>query len=188
VDRTRNFSDVYGSRQFEVLLPRSRLPRLLAEIESHCAAAGVRCEVRAGDQRSSKRKVLILTVPTGVSQHAFATLSSWIYVRVGTRPYDPREATSEGVRHRDAIATVQASNAWTSQELEFIVGRMVRREFLGGIASICASTGARWEWRVQRNGPIRTITVTVSGTGSVVDETVSQLRDWQRLFPASGGS
>jgi hypothetical protein len=161
---------------------------LLGEIESQCAAAGVRCEVRAGDQSSSRKKVLILTVPTDVSQHAFATLSGWIYVRVGTRPHDPNAAASEAVRQRDAIATVEASNAWTSQDLEFIVGRLVRREFLAGMASICASTGARWEWRAQRNGLIRTIAVTVSGPSGVVEQTVSQLRDWQRLFPAGDGS
>jgi hypothetical protein len=160
---------------------------LLVEIESHCAAAGVTCEIRASDQSSSKRKVLILAVPTDVSQHAFATLSSWIYVRVGTRPYDLSEVNSDAVRHRDAIDAVQANNAWTSRDLEFLVGRMVRAEFLAGIGSICASTGARWESRVERNGLIRTTVVTVSGTRSVVDETVSQLFAWQRRFPAEAG-
>jgi hypothetical protein len=183
---TRTSPGVDGSRQFEVLLPRLRRPRLLTEIESQCAAAGVRCEVRARDEGSSKQNVLILTVPSDVSPHAFATLSSWIYVRVGTRPYDPSKATSEAARH--ALAAARAGNAWTSRDLDFIVGRLVRREFLGGVASICASTGARWEWRPQRNGLIRTIAVTVSGPGSVVEETVSQLRDWQRLFPAGDGS
>jgi hypothetical protein len=143
VGRTRNSPGAGGSRRFEVLLPRLRQPGLLAEIESRCAAAGVRCEVRAGDERSSNGKVLILTVSSDVSQHAFATLSRWIYVRVGTRPYDPGEPASEAVRHREAIATVQASSAWTSQDLEFIVGRIVRREFLGGIGSICAAHNTR---------------------------------------------
>jgi hypothetical protein len=185
---TRIAPDADGSRQFEVLLPRLRRPRLLAEIESHCAAAGVRCEVRASDKSVRKGKVVILTVPSDISPHAFAALSSWIYVRVGTRPYDPSDASAEAARQRDAIATARATNAWTSQDLELIVGRLVRREFLAGVASICASTGARWEWRMQRSGPVRIIAVTISGPGSVVEETVDQVRALQRLFGSGGGS
>jgi hypothetical protein len=131
---------------------------------------------------------LVLTVPPDVSQVALAKLSSWIYVRVGTWPHDPSDAAADAFPGRTAIAAVRAIDAWTSKDFKFIVGRMVRREFLSGVASICAATGARWEWRVERQGLTRTTMITVTGPGSVVDETASQLLEWQRRFaPQTGG-
>jgi hypothetical protein len=188
VDAIRKLADVSGSRRFEVLIPRLRRRGLLAEIESHCAAAGVQCEEWTDGEGSGNKGALILTVPAGVNAAAFAKLSSWIYVRVGTRPYDLSEAASAAVRRREPIDAIRADNAWTSRDFEFAVGRMVRTEFLAGVGSICVSTGARWEWHVERRGLTRTIVVIVSGPGSVVDKTVSELVAWQRRFaPLAGG-
>jgi hypothetical protein len=188
VDGIENVVDATGSREFEVLLPRLRRPRLQAEIESQCAAAGVRGAVRTSGRGSAKRKVLVLTVPPDVSEVALAKLSSWIYVRVGTRPHDLSEAAADAFSRWSAIAAVPAIDAWTSKDLKFIVGRMVRREFLSGVGSICAATGARWEWRAERQVLTRITLITVSGPGSVVDETASRLLEWQRRFaPQTGG-
>jgi hypothetical protein len=143
--------------------------------------------MRTSGQGSTKRKTLLLTVPVDLSYDAFAKLSSWVYVRVGTRPHDLSEVASAILRHREGLDAIRVDNAWTSRDFEFIVGRMVRAEFLGGVGSICAATGARWEWRVRRNGLIRTTVVTVSGPGHVVQKTAGQLLEWQRLFPAQGG-
>jgi hypothetical protein len=178
-------ADTAGARQFEVLIPRLRRRSLLRNIESRCESAGVQCEVTTVGSGSSKRKVLILSVPVAVSDHAFETLSSWIYVRVGTRPHDPTEP-ADGVASPAAMDAVQAT-AWTVRDLEFIVGRLVRKEFLGGVDAICAAAGARWEWRTERRWLIKKTVVTVSGPGSVVQQTASELLEWQRRFPANTG-
>jgi hypothetical protein len=128
---------------------------------------------------------LILSVPAAVSAHTFQTLSSWIYVRVGTRPHDPGKL-AERAASPEAMDAVQAT-AWTVRDLEFIVGRLVRTEFLGGVDAICAAAGARWEWRTERRRLINTTVVTVSGPGSVVQQTASELLEWQRRFTANTG-
>jgi hypothetical protein len=179
--------DEGGSREFEVLIPRWRRPGLLAEIKSQCAAAGVRGTVRTIGHGQSKKKVLMLTVPADVDHVAFARFSSWIYVRVGTRPYDTREVAAHVVPRRTATAAGQPMDRWSSKEFKVVVGRMVRKEFLRGVDSICAATGARWEWRVERKGLTRTTLITISGPGSVVAEAARHLLDWQRRFaPVSG--
>jgi hypothetical protein len=182
MDATNNVGDVGGVRRFEVLIPRLRRRGLLAGIEARCEAAGVHCDVRKVGQGSSKRKVLILSVPAAVSDHAFARLSSWIYVRVGTRPNDLSEAAERATR-LEAMDAAQGT-AWTVRDLEFVVGRMVRKEFLDGVGAICAAAGVRGECRTERRGLIRTTVVTVSGPRSLVDQAAGQLLDWQRRFPA----
>jgi hypothetical protein len=174
-----------GVREFEVLVPHLRRPRLLAELKSQCAAAGVLCTV--GTEGLGKKKVAILTVGAEVNEVAFAKLSSWIYVSLGTRPHD-LHGTSGSVQALVATDALQATDARTSRDLNFVVGRLARKEFLGGVGAICAATGARWEWRPQRKGLFRITLITIAGPAHVVDETAQQVLEWQRRFrppPAS---
>jgi hypothetical protein len=152
---------------------------LLAELKSQCAAAGVLCTVSTAGL--GKKKVVILTVSGEVNDVALAKLSSWIYISLGTRPYDLHESL-DSVQSPAAAEPLQADNAWTSRDLSVVVGRLVRKEFLAGVGAICAATGARWEWRAQRNRLLRTTLITIAGPAYVVDETARQVREWQGRF------
>jgi hypothetical protein len=185
VEQSRSSADDGAVRRFELLVPAWRRPGLLSEIEARCAAIGVGCQLVRRGGGSSRRKALILTVPAGVNQHAFAELGRWIHIHWRTRPYDPGQAATAEARGReDALA---ASRAWTSHELEFVIGRLVRREFLGGVESICASTGARCEWEIRRSAIAQRIAVTISGPRGVVDTTTQQVRSWAAKFTAVSG-
>ena len=148
----------------------------------------MRCALSTNGEGSSKKAALILTVADDVSEHAFEELSRWIYVRVGTRPHDLSEPARSTVDHREAMDAIRANNAWTSEDFEFIVGRLVQREFLDGVGSLCEATGARWEWQVKRSGVTRTIVVTISGPSRVVDQTAAQLLKWKSRFAPQAGA
>jgi len=172
-------------RRFEVLVPRWRRVGLLSEIESRCAAIGVRCETSTRGQGSARQKAVVLTVPGEVDEHAFAKLTSWIYVRVGTRPHDLSERRSTDADSGEAFEAMRVENEWTSRDYELIVGRLIHEEFLNGVAAVCAATGARWGARVKRSGVARTIVVTISGPRHVVDRTEIELLNWQKGFSAA---
>jgi hypothetical protein len=172
-------------RRFEVLVPRWLRMGLLADLESRCAAIGVGCETSTRGQGSARQKAVILTVPAEVDEHAFAKLSSWIYVRVGTRPHDLSERTSTDAESGGAFDVMRVKNTWTSRDYELIVGRLIQAEFLNGVGAVCAATGARWEARVKRSGVARTIVVTISGPRHVVDRTEIELLNWQKGFSAA---
>jgi hypothetical protein len=157
---------------------------LLAELKSQCAAAGVLCTVSTGGL--GKKKVAILTVSAEVNDVDLAKLSSWIYISLGTRPYDPH-GSLDSVQSPAAADPLQAHNAWASRDLSFVVGRLVRKEFLAGVGAICAATGARWEWRAQRNGLLRATLISIAGPAHVVNETARQVLDWQGRFRSLPG-
>ena len=181
---SRSIADEGGVRRFEVLIPRPRRPGLISEVESRCARIGVGCELGTRGQGSRTGRLLILTVPAEADHHGFAELSRWIYVQLGTRPFDPAEAAA--ARERERQAAQAASRAWTTRELEFVVGLLVRREFLRGVEEICTASGARCEVQTRRERLIRTTVVTVSGPGAVVERTEAELLDWRRQFPSGG--
>jgi hypothetical protein len=105
-------------------------------------------------------------------------------VQLGTRPFDPAEAAAERERGREAARI--ASRAWTTRELEFVVGLLVRRRFLRGVEEICVASEARCEVQTRRDRLIRLTVVTLAGPGAVVDETEARLLDWRRQFPSGG--
>lgn len=179
MDGASSSTDARGAREFEVLIPHLRRPRLLAELKSQCAAAGVLCTVST--EGSGKKKVAILTVSAEVDDVALGKLSSWIYVSLGTRPYD-LHGGSDSVQPSAAADRLQANDAWTARDLSFAVGRLVRKEFLAGVGAICAATGARWEWHAQRNGLLRTTVITIAGPAHMVDEAARQILEWQGHF------
>lgn len=78
----------------------------------------MRCELGTRGQGSRTGQVLILTVPEKADHHGLAELSRWIYVRLGTRPYDPAEAAAVQEREREGARV--ASRTWTTRELEFV--------------------------------------------------------------------
>jgi hypothetical protein len=129
-------------------------------------------------------QVLILTVPEEADHHGLAELSRWIYVRLGTRPHDPAEAAAAQEREREGARV--ASRTWTTRELEFVVGLLVRGQFLRGVEEICAASGARYEIQTRRERRIRITVVTLAGPGAVVDETEARLLDWRRQFSSGG--
>ena len=144
----------------------------------------MRCELGTRGRGSRTGQVLILTVGEEADHHGLAELSRWIYVRLGTRPFDPAEAAA--VREREREAARVTSRRWTTRELEFVVGLLVRRQFLRGVEEICAASGARCEVQTRRERLIRTTVVALAGPGAVVDETEARLRDWRRQFPSGG--
>jgi hypothetical protein len=171
-----------------VLLPRMRRPGLLAELRSRCAAAGIECEIRRGTEVSKRTRVAILTTPPHLDDHAFAELSRWMFVYLGSRPFDPVEAAAEDRRRREEVERAGPDRTWTSRELKFIVGRIVKREFLDGVEAICASNGVRWDWRVDRKRVALTLVIAISGPTYLVEAAADQLRKWQARFGIVTGS
>ena len=144
----------------------------------------MRCELGTRGKGSRTGHLMTLTVPEEADHHGVAELSRWIYVQLATRPFDPAEAAA--VREREREAARAASRTWTTRELEFVVGLLVRREFLRGVEEICAAPGARCEVQTRRERLIRMTVVTLAGPGAVVEATEARLLDWRRRFPSGG--
>ena len=144
----------------------------------------MRCELDTRGKGSRTGRLLTLTVPEEADLPGGAALSWGISVPRAPRPFDP--AVAAGVRARAREAARAASRTWTTRELEFVVGLLVRSEFLRGVEEICAASGARCEVQTRRERLIRMTVVTLAGPGAVVDDTEARLLDWRTQFPSGG--
>jgi hypothetical protein len=175
-------------KELEVLVPRLRRRKRVAELRARCADAGVQCEIRRAGKRANKRTVAILTLPADRDDHAFAELSRWVYVHLGTRPHDLNEAAAEALRRRVEADAARRNTAWTSREFRLLAGRLVRKEFLSGVEAICAATGVRCESRVDGKPLARTIVIVISGPSHAIDDASAQIVTWRAWFrPGPGG-
>jgi hypothetical protein len=151
-------------------------------MRSRCGEAGVLFEIRRGTEASTKRQRAILTMPPNMSAHALATLSSWIYVNLGTRPFDPIAAAAEEALRQEQADVEPPNTAWTCRELRYGVGRAVRKEFLAGVEAICESEAIGCQSHVERGRLALLIVVTISGPEYAVDSAVARMRRWQSRF------
>jgi hypothetical protein len=75
------------------------------------------------------------------------------------------------------------------REVGLFVGRLVRAEFLEGVAGICSEQGVEWEWDLRREWLMRKVLLTLRGPVDRVTRAEGDIRAWAaRFHDASGGS
>jgi hypothetical protein len=171
---------VDGSRQLEVLLPLVRRPGRFAELRRRCADAGVQCEIRRGTEVSKWRRVAMLTVPANGNEQAISALDRWTYVQLGTRLFDRIQA--EETRRQQRTDRGPHDTTWTSREFKFVVGQVVKGEFLDGVEELCRYAGVRCESRVERKRLALTVVIDISGPSHAVDSAADVIKRWQARF------
>jgi hypothetical protein len=71
-------------------------------------------------------------------------------------------------------------------ELGLFVGRVVRNEFLRGVAKICFKHGVEWEWDLERELLMRKVVLTLSGPGIHVVAAEHDIRSRGNRFADTG--
>lgn len=122
----------------------------------------------------------MLTVPANGNEQALAALDRWTYVRLGTRLFDPIQA--EETRCQQQTDRAPHDTTWASREFKFVVGQVVKREFLDGVEELCRSTGVRCESRVDRKRLALTVVINISGPSHAVDSAADVIKRWQARF------
>jgi len=98
-----------------------------------------------------------------------------------------RAKNRERYTEEDAGPPPPAPDEPTTREVGMFVGRLVRREFLNGVARICWEHDVEWEWDLERDLVLRKVVVTLHGPFARVEAAERGIDHWSLWIDGAAG-